>query len=74
MTTARTNTFPTHFANGERLVYVLQDRRVYHSGDDCCDTLEKCQHFEGITEKEAIRQGLHRCASSLRGGFDAAQP
>lgn len=69
------NTFPRHLANHRRIVYIVKSDHpvvAYHSGDDCCDSLEVSTGFEAVLETEAQARGLHRCKSSQRGGFDAA--
>lgn len=69
------NTFPTHLADNRRIVYVVKSDHpvvAYHSGDDCCDSIEVSSGFEAVLEPEAKARGLHPCKSSQRGGFDAA--
>ena len=69
------NTFPTHLADNRRIVYIVKSDHpvaAYHSGDDCCDSIEVSSGFEAVLETEAKARGLRPCKSSQRGGFDAA--
>jgi hypothetical protein len=71
------NNFPTQFKNGDRIVYIVRSNSelvAYHSGDDCCDSIELSKGFEGVLEAEAQQRGLHRCKGyGGRAGFDAAR-
>jgi hypothetical protein len=69
------NTFPTHLADNRWIVYIVKSDHpvvAYHSGDDCCDSIEVSSGFEAVLEQEAEARGLHACKSNQRGGFDAA--